>query len=128
MHERSEEGAAKREQKEKKGSKARKKKKKEAAAEAAEAAPGAAAGQQQGAAAGAAGPAAMAPPPPVSSWLPELLEASHRMPMPPQRQPAGLPLMDAIETFTARVLRAGNVEETLGTRPCSRRSLPGPTA
>ena len=55
------------------------------------------------------------PPPPVSSWLPELLEASHRMPMPPPRQPAGPALMDAIETFTARVLRAGNDMETLGT-------------
>ena len=70
----------------------------------------------------AAGSTALAPPPragpphePVSSWLPEILEASHRMPMPPPRQPAGLPIMDAIETFTARVLRAGNDMETLGT-------------
>ena len=59
------------------------------------------------------------PPPPVSSWLPGLLDASHRLPMPPPRQPAGLPLTDAIETFTSRVLRSGNDAEALGTHSTS---------
>ena len=101
-------------------------KKEEAATAAAEA--GAAAGASTGAAAGAASegeatgsrtltqpPRAGPPHEPVGSWLPEILEASRRMPMPPPRQPAGLALMDAVETFTARVLRAGNDNETLGT-------------
>ena len=39
--------------------------------------------------------------------------------MPPPRQPAGPLLMDAIETFTASVLRAGNDMETLGTHSTS---------
>ena len=59
------------------------------------------------------------PPPPVSSWLPGLLDASHHGPMPPPRQSAGLPLTDAIETFTSRVLRSGNDAEALGTHSTS---------
>ena len=39
-----------------------------------------------------------------------------RMPMPPPRQPEGfMPIMDAIETLTARMLRSGNDAEALGT-------------
>ena len=104
-------------QKEAKAARQREKRRREVAAAAtgaaAEAPPAAAAEGE------AAGSTALAPPPragpphePVSSWLPEILEASHRMPMPPPRQPAGLPIMDAIETLTARVLRAGNDAET----------------
>ena len=39
--------------------------------------------------------------------------------MPPPRQSAGLPLTDAIETFTSRVLRSGNDAEALGTHSTS---------
>ena len=39
--------------------------------------------------------------------------------MPPPRRPAGLPLTDAIETFTSRVLRSGNDAEALGTHGTS---------
>ena len=45
----------------------------------------------------------------------QAIPRSHRVPMPPPRPPAGLALTDAIETFTARVLHAGNDMETLGT-------------
>ena len=63
------------------------------------------------------------PPPPTRPWLSDLLvwtlDASHHGPMPPPRRPAGLPLTDAIETFTSRVLRSGNDAEALGTHSTS---------